>query len=115
MGAFVAEEAPRTLTSRLKDAVRPIVPVFLLQWYGTRRRLGAEAGRIYTSLTWHDALGIRGANQRLVPPSARSFLFVCYGNIMRSAMSEFFTRRELSQAGMEQQVQIVSAGMHASP
>jgi len=57
---------------------------------------------------------MRGANQRLVPPSARSFVFVCYGNIMRSAMAEFLMRQALSQAGLEQQVRIVSAGLHAS-
>ena len=110
----MADETPRTWKTTLKDAVRPILPDFFIKWYGTRTRLGPEAGRIYSSLSVRDVLGIRGANQQLVPPSARSFLFVCYGNIMRSAMAEFLMRRALIQAGVEEPVRIVSAGMHAS-
>jgi protein-tyrosine-phosphatase len=114
MVTLVADETPQTLKTKLKDTLREIVPDFIRKLYGTRMRLGPKAGRIYAGLSVRDVLGIRGANQRLVPPSARSFLFVCYGNIMRSAMAEFFMRDALRQAGLEQQVQIVSAGMHAT-
>jgi len=48
-------------------------------------------------------------------PSARSFVFVCHGNIMRSALAEFLMRQALHDAGLTRQVQIVSAGLHASP
>jgi protein-tyrosine-phosphatase len=60
-------------------------------------------------------LGIRIANQRMAPPSARCFLFVCSGNMMRSAMAEFAMRQTLRDAGLEDQVRILSAGLHASP
>lgn len=103
-----------TVATTAKDVLRKIIPDFILKLRGIRQRLGPGAGRIYTNLIWRDALGIRGANQRLVPPSARSFLFVCYGNIMRSAMAEFLMRQALSRAGLEQRVRIVSAGMHAT-
>jgi protein-tyrosine phosphatase len=64
-----------------------------------------------------DVLGVRTANQRLVPSTARSFVFVCFGNIMRSAMAEFLMRREISGAPPEElrRVHIVSAGLHATP
>jgi protein-tyrosine-phosphatase len=78
-------------------------------------RLGPGAGRIYASLRLFDVLGMRTAQQRRVPASARSFVFVCFGNIMRSAMAEFLMRRELTETGAEQQVRIVSAGLHANP
>ena len=110
----MTEETPRTWKTVLKDVARRFVPNFLLQQRGIRLRLGPEAGRIYRDLWLRDVLGGRAANQRLVPPSARSFVFVCFGNIMRSAMAEFLMRKALNEAGLEQQVRIVSAGLHAS-
>jgi protein-tyrosine-phosphatase len=64
-----------------------------------------------------DALGMRGENQRAVMPSARSFVFVCFGNIMRSAMAEFVMRKALSEIAPEEieKIRIVSAGLHANP
>jgi protein-tyrosine-phosphatase len=64
-----------------------------------------------------DVLGMRGENQRAVPPSARSFVFVCFGNIMRSAMAEFLMRKALNERAPErvEEIRIVSAGLHASP
>jgi protein-tyrosine-phosphatase len=110
----VTEEAPRTLKTVLKDVGRKILPNSWLQYRGIKLRLGPQAGRVYGDLWLRDALGVRTGNQRLVPPSARSFLFVCFGNIMRSAMAEFLMRQALSQHAMEQQVRIVSAGLHAT-
>jgi protein-tyrosine-phosphatase len=103
-------ETPKTAS---KDALRKFIPDFLLKQRSIVLRLGPTAGRIYASLRLLDAIGVRTANQRRVPPSARSFLFVCFGNIMRSAMAEFLMRQSLSHAGLEQQVRIISAGLHA--
>ncbi len=106
---------PRTLKKALKDFGRKILPSSFLQYRGVKLRLGPQAGRIYGDLWLRDRLGVRTENQRLVPPAARSFVFVCYGNIMRSAMAEFLMRQALNEGGIEPQVQIVSAGLHASP
>jgi protein-tyrosine-phosphatase len=47
---------------------------------------------------------------------AKSFLFVCFGNIMRSAMAEAFMRRALADLGVDDpDVQVMSAGLHATP
>ena len=64
-----------------------------------------------------DVLGMRAENQRAVPPSARSFVFVCFGNIMRSAMAEALMRKALKDTAPEviEKVRIVSAGLHANP
>lgn len=109
------EETPATVTTTTKDLLRKFIPNFLLKQRSIVLRLGPGAGRIYASLRLFDVLGVRTAQQRLVPASARSFVFVCFGNIMRSAMAEFLMRRELSDAAIEQQVRIVSAGLHALP
>jgi protein-tyrosine-phosphatase len=45
--------------------------------------------------------------------SARSFVFVCFGNLMRSPMCEALMKQEL--AGQKGQVTVISAGLHASP
>jgi protein-tyrosine-phosphatase len=111
----VTEEAPQPTT--WKDTVRKFVPRFLLQQRGIIRRLGPGAGRIYAGLRMRDVIGMRGENQRQVPASARSFVFVCFGNIMRSAMAESLMRRALSQTPPPDSdtVRIISAGLHANP
>ncbi len=111
----MTDDTPRTLASASKDAVRKLVPNFLLQQRSIVNRLGPRAGRIYAGLRFRDVVGVRTENQRRVPPSARSFVFVCFGNIMRSAMAEFLMRKAAREAGLEQEIKIVSAGLHASP
>src|SRR4029077_20599188 len=101
----------------LKDVLRKFIPQFLLQQREIIRRLGPGAGRIYAGLRMRDVLGMRTENQRTVPPSARSFVFVCFGNIMRSAMAEFLMRKALNERAPEkvEEIRIVSAGLHANP
>jgi protein-tyrosine phosphatase len=108
----LTQETPQTIAGAAKDVLRKFVPDFLLRERDIVRRLGPKAGRIYARLYVLDLLRIRTANRRLVPPAARSFVFVCYGNIMRSAMAEFLMRKALGDVGREQ-VRIVSAGLHA--
>ncbi|MGB8061949.1 MAG: hypothetical protein WCF26_08645 [Candidatus Sulfotelmatobacter sp.] len=108
----MTQETPQTIASAAKDVLRKFVPGFLLRERDIVRRLGPGAGRIYARLYVLDLLRIRTDNQRLVPPSARTFVFVCYGNIMRSAMAEFLMRKALRDAGREPQVRIMSAGLH---
>jgi protein-tyrosine phosphatase len=100
-----------------KDVIRKFVPRFLLQQRGIIRRLGPRAGRIYGRLRLRDVLGMRTENQPTVPASARSFVFVCFGNIMRSAMAEFLMRKALAETALSEitNVRIISAGLHASP
>jgi protein-tyrosine-phosphatase len=111
----VTQDPPRTVKTASKALLRKLVPDFLLQQRGIVQRLGPRAGRIYARLRMLDSLGVRTANRRQAPSSARSVLFVCFGNIMRSAMAEFLMRQELSKAGLTEQVRIMSAGLHATP
>lgn len=102
-------------TSVSRRLLRRLIPPFLLKQRSIVLRLGPKAGRIYAQLRLLDILGARRANQQLVPPQSRSLIFVCYGNIMRSAMAEFLMRRSAAEAGVEGQLTILSAGLHALP
>ena len=110
----MAEDDSPTIGKTSKDILRKFVPDSLLQERNIVLRLG-PAGRIYARLRILDALGISLPNQRRPPASARSFLFVCFGNIMRSAMAEAFARRALKEAKLDEQARIFSAGLHAAP
>jgi protein-tyrosine-phosphatase len=105
-------ESTRAISKASKDVLRKLVPGSLLKQRDIVQRLGPAAGRIYATLRLSDGLGVRGSNRRRVPASARSFVFVCFGNIMRSAMAEFLMRRALEEANIKQ-LRIVSAGLHA--
>lgn len=106
-------ETAKTIARAPKYVLRKFVPDFLLTKRDIVSRLGPKAGRIYARLCLLDMFGVRTANKRLVPQSARSFVLVCHGNIMRSAMAEFLMRQALQEMGLEQQVHVSSAGMHA--
>ena len=111
----MSEATTRTIATASKDILRRFIPGFLLKQRNIVKRLGPRAGLIYARLHLLDVIGSRTASQRRVPASARSFTFVCFGNIMRSAMAEFLMRQAAINAGVEGQVQIGSAGLHAIP
>lgn len=98
-----------------KEVLRRIVPKRVLAERGVARRLGARAGRIYLRLRVLDTVGFRVLNHHHAPSTSRSFLFVCFGNIMRSALAESIMRKAVNEMWPEKplEVQIVSAGLHA--
>ena len=107
----VAKDSPKPL---LKRVLRPLVPERLLKDREIYLRLGKRTGSTYLRLRMLDAMGVRGPNKRKVPANAHSFVFVCYGNIMRSPMAELMFRRTLAEHG-EYDMEICSAGIHATP
>lgn len=109
------EDSTRTFTTVSKDLLRKFIPQFLLRERNIVLRLGPKAGQTYASLILVDLLGIRRGNGRRVPETARSFTFVCFGNIMRSAMAEALMRQAVVNCGLEERIQISSAGLHAAP
>jgi len=95
---------------RVKAAVRKLLPDTVMRkvyrsraYEGTRRLLYLKT-RAFT--------GMENSKLRRVPQTARSFVFVCYGNIMRSPMCEALMKQAL--AGMPE-VRITSAGLNAAP
>jgi protein-tyrosine-phosphatase len=97
-----------------KTLLRNMVPAAWLREREIFLRLGAYAGPAYLRLRARDLLGMRTVNQRRVPPGAQSFLFVCFGNIMRSPMAEAMFQRAVAQANLPS-IRASSAGIHAIP
>jgi protein-tyrosine phosphatase len=98
----------------LKETLRKAVPDSWLKERATFLRLGRKAGPIYARLRLVDLIGVRSANAARIKPGSRSFLFVCFGNIMRSPMAEALLRRSVEYAKLRD-IRIASAGLHALP
>ncbi len=104
--------APGPRRSALKEALRAVIPRRLLAERGIIRRLGGRAGRTYLKLRVLEWAGMRASNMCRAPQESRSFLFVCYGNIMRSPMAEQMFKRALADRAVAG-AQVGSAGIHA--
>jgi protein-tyrosine-phosphatase len=92
--------------------LRKVVPQKAVFDLGVYRRLGPKAGPKFLKLRILDSLRLAWSNRRMVPPQARSFLFICHGNIMRSPMAAEMLSRALP-SHLEHDVVVRSAGMHA--
>lgn len=110
----LADTLLRWIKADAKSLVKKLVPGKFLHDRGIYYRLGPKAGPIYARLRAADAMGIAIDNRRLVPAGARSFVFICHGNIMRSPMAERMFKRAVVEHGQDD-VQVCSAGMHALP
>lgn len=100
-------------SSAMRAGLQKIVPTFLLKQRSIVSNTGIAGGWAYATLWFMDAIGMRTSNQGLIPSSSRSLLFVCFGNIMRSPMAEALMKRALTDAGVERQIEVESAGLHA--
>jgi protein-tyrosine phosphatase len=98
--------------SGFREVVRKIVPDRIRREREICLRLGRKAGAIYVRLRLLDYLGLHLDNMGKIHTDARSFLFVCFGNIMRSPMAEVMFRKFVSEAGLPDMV-VGSAGLHA--
>ena len=107
--------AMQRIAAASKNVLRKFVPEFLLKQRNIVQRLGPRGGRTYATLRLLDAIGVRTSNRGVIPPSSRSLVFVCFGNIMRSPMAEALMKQALTEAGLEQEIKVVSAGLHAVP
>jgi protein-tyrosine-phosphatase len=94
----------------VKATLRAIVPRTLLSIAKDSRLLPADRRALYLK---RRLLGTVGAGRAVsLPRPVHSVLFVCHGNIMRSAAAAGFLRDELRARGISD-VQVASAGTHA--
>ena len=91
---------------------RKFVPRRLRMYSQINRRLIPEARPAYIRLRLRDALRLGSGAPPTLPSEARSFVFVCFGNLMRSPMAEAMLKRALAEHGIDD-VEVKSAGIHA--
>jgi protein-tyrosine-phosphatase len=106
--------APESQASLLKRGLRAIIPRRLRAERGVILRLGPRAGRAYLKLRILHVTGFGSSNLRKAPHDARSIVFVCFGNIMRSPMAERMFKRSVAERRIEG-IDVKSAGIHATP
>jgi protein-tyrosine phosphatase len=107
------------LYEAVKSVAKLLVPPRVLQEVAQYRKYKREERPLYLRIRMRDALGRRN-NKRLARPSrARSFLFVCSGNIMRSPMCEALMKQEMMRQQLTAQprasLTVTSAGLNATP
>jgi protein-tyrosine-phosphatase/predicted ATP-grasp superfamily ATP-dependent carboligase len=99
-----------------KAAWRRVAPRRLITYFGIWSRIDRQARPSYATLRIRSALGMEARNGLAVKAfpleNARSFLFVCFGNLMRSPMAEAMLKHVLAERGIDD-IAVRSAGLHA--
>lgn len=96
-----------------KRVVLRLVPTHVQEHLRELRGLSGAERQAHLGVTWQRFAGRTTA----VPPSlddGGTVLFVCYGNIIRSALAEAMTRRHSTAAGIRLE-RVKSAGLAAQP
>ena len=100
------------LTAAVNWLLRKLIPGGMSRYAKIYLRLRPEARPIYAKLRTTDALSRSRDGGQLIPRTATSVVFVCYGNIMRSPMAEAMLKRVLAEQGASG-IGVKSAGLHA--
>lgn len=108
MQSSPTERPDRSLRKAGIAFAKKVVPRRLIQEIRRYRRLKKSERFTYLKLRINYELGL---DSRKVPSTARSFVFVCFGNIMRSPTAEALFRQASAGLG----VRITSAGLNATP
>jgi len=96
-----------------KRILRRLIPHRIMDHIRVSRNLGDDGGWCYLKLALARALRMRrGDPAPMVLASARSIVFVCHGNIIRSPMAAALLRRHLEDSGGGP-IAITSAGLRA--
>ena len=101
------------VASFFKASLKKMIPESILQERGVFIRLGPRTGRIYARMRVLEIIGMNAVNQRFVPTNASFFVFVCFGNIMRSPMADALLKQAAAEAKIP--IRSDSAGLHATP
>jgi len=106
------ETLGKHVTSEIKATVKSLLPESVVQEVRRYRTYQRAERRLYLKIRLSNSIGL--ANPKSFRPleSARSFVFVCFGNIIRSPMCEALMKRALAaipRAGFT----VDSAGLNA--
>ncbi|HEV7702890.1 MAG TPA: ATP-grasp domain-containing protein [Gemmatimonadaceae bacterium] len=106
----VATVLKRWIKDAVKAVLRAIIPRSLLSVMKDSRMLPADRRATYVKRRLQRMVGATRAVA--LPPRIESVIFVCHGNIMRSAAAAGFLRDDLRAAGITN-VRVASAGTNA--
>jgi len=95
----------------IKRALARFVPQRIMKEQAIVRRTYPNARAEYIKLRAFAMLGFPANVRSHIPRDAQRFLFVCFGNIMRSPMAEALFRKFTGQLRIV--VTVASAGLHA--
>jgi protein-tyrosine phosphatase len=102
---------PEQLKQTIKSNVTKLLPEVVIREMRQYRTYEKGERSIYWKIRMSNALGLTPLR---VPKTARSFLFVCFGNIIRSPMCEALMNR--AAAGITgAKLTVTSAGLNAVP
>jgi len=100
------------LVRSIAATAKNLLPKALLREVQQYRAYGKDERPLYLKIRISDRLGFTDTKRSRVPETARAFLFVCFGNIMRSPMCEALMNQAI--AGIPgAQLKVTSAGLNA--
>ena len=98
----------------LRAAARKLLANSAIHELRRYRMYGGRERAVYLKIRVLNAVGVMNSRICRPPRTARSFLFVCFGNIIRSPMCEALLKRAL--AGLPScHITVSSAGLNAVP
>jgi protein-tyrosine-phosphatase len=103
-----------SVSARLKAVAKSSLPPEALKELRRYRALNGSERLLFARLRVLSGMGLASFARRPDMRGARTLIFVCFGNIMRSPMCEALLKRTLPEPGDGRFV-ITSAGLHAVP
>ncbi len=108
----------RTLRGRIKQSIRAtakkVLPEAIVQEVLRYRRYELTERPAYLKLRLINGMRLACPKRSRPPNTARSLLFICFGNIMRSPVCEALMNRALADLP-NQRITVTSAGLNAVP
>ena len=99
-----------SIKAEMRAGAKKVLPRWCIHYLEESRQFGPRERVLYR--------GLRSRSRRAPATgssmSARSMMFICYGNIMRSPMAAALVRQMLPRE-LRDNSQVVSAGLHANP
>jgi protein-tyrosine phosphatase len=99
---------------KVRATIKKLLPETALQEIVRYRGCKPSERRAYLKVRLLNSVGLANLKRSRPPVTARSLVFVCFGNIMRSPMCEALMKRALA-ALPEERFTITSAGLNATP
>jgi len=108
----IEETFRERLARNIRAAAKHLLPEGVVREVQQYRAYDKHERPLYLKIRMSNRLGLTNPKLSRVPETARAFLFVCFGNIMRSPMCEALLNRELAHLD-DAQFTVASAGLNA--